>query len=68
MKLTGPEIQRRIAEGQIGINPYNPEQLGPNSYNLRLSINTENQYYINDFGYILSHFDKINYICMAEKN
>lgn len=34
-----------------------------NSYNLRLSINTENQYYINDFGYILSHFDKINYIC-----
>lgn len=37
MKLTGPEIARQINLGNIIINPYNPEQLNPNSYNLKLA-------------------------------
>lgn len=36
MILTGNEIKQRIASGDIVIHPYNEEQLGPNSYNLRL--------------------------------
>ena len=35
MILSGLEIAERIGK-DIGINPYNPEQLNPNSYNLRL--------------------------------
>lgn len=37
MKLTGPEIARQIDLGNIVIDPYNPKQLNPNSYNLRLA-------------------------------
>jgi dCTP deaminase len=35
MILTGPEIQRRLGT-DIHIDPFNPDQLNPNSYNLRL--------------------------------
>ena len=35
MILSGLEIQKRLGS-DIGIDPYNPEQLNPNSYNLRL--------------------------------
>ncbi|MCB1308701.1 MAG: dCTP deaminase [Leptospiraceae bacterium] len=35
MILTGPEIQRRINDSII-IDPFDPELLNPNSYNLRL--------------------------------
>lgn len=35
MMLTGNEIQKRLG-GDIIIDPYHPEQLNPNSYNLRL--------------------------------
>jgi len=35
MILSGPEIQRRLGQ-DIVIDPFNPEQLNPNSYNLRL--------------------------------
>lgn len=37
MVLTGPEIQRLVAVGDIVIDPFNPKQLNPNSYNLRLA-------------------------------
>lgn len=37
MKLTGPEIHRQIQLGLIKIDPYIPEHMGPNSYDLRLS-------------------------------
>lgn len=36
MLLSGKEIQRQIGKG-IEIIPFNPKQLNPNSYNLRLS-------------------------------
>ena len=36
MILTGNEIRQRMAVGDIIIHPYNDQQLGPNSYNLRL--------------------------------
>lgn len=36
MILTGNEIRQRRANGDIVIEPYNPAQLGPNSYNLCL--------------------------------
>ena len=36
MILTGNEIKQRIASGDIVIHPYNEDQLGPNSCNLRL--------------------------------
>lgn len=36
MILSGKEIERRIGK-TIKIEPYNPAQLNPNSYNLRLS-------------------------------
>lgn len=39
MILTGKEIEKRIKSGEIEIDPYNPENLGPNSYNLTLSAN-----------------------------
>lgn len=34
--LTGPEIARQVEAGRITIDPYDPAQLGPNSYDLRL--------------------------------
>ena len=34
--LTGREIERQIKKGNISISPYNPKQLNPNSYNLKL--------------------------------
>jgi len=34
--LTGPEIARLVQAGELKIEPYNPDQLNPNSYNLRL--------------------------------
>lgn len=34
--LTGPEIARLVAAGELKIEPYNEDQLNPNSYNLRL--------------------------------
>ena len=38
MKLTGPEIQRRVSRGEdIVIEPFDPNQVNPNSYDLRLS-------------------------------
>ena len=35
--LTGHEITEQMRRGNIVIRPYNPEQLNPNSYNVRLS-------------------------------
>jgi dCTP deaminase len=37
MILTGPEILRQRAEGRIAIEPFDPRQINPNSYNLRLA-------------------------------
>jgi len=34
--LTGPEIYKRLEKGEIVIDPFNEDQLNPNSYNLRL--------------------------------
>ena len=34
--LSGNEIRQRMSKGDIIIHPYNDQQLGPNSYNLRL--------------------------------
>lgn len=34
--LTGPEIARLVKAGQIKIEPFDPENVNPNSYNLRL--------------------------------
>lgn len=36
-KLTGERIRSEVAAGKILIDPFNLEQLGPNSYDLRLS-------------------------------
>lgn len=36
MILTGPEISRQVAQGNIVIRPFRHEQLNPNSYNYRL--------------------------------
>ena len=36
MILTGAEIERQVGKGDIEINPFDPKQLNPNSYNLRL--------------------------------
>lgn len=35
--LTGHEIMKQIKKGNIGIEPFNLEQLNPNSYNVRLA-------------------------------
>lgn len=35
--LTGHDIQRHITKGGISIEPFNKDQLNPNSYDLRLS-------------------------------
>lgn len=37
MILTGKQIEKEIQTGNIEIDPFNPAQLNPNSYNLRLS-------------------------------
>lgn len=37
MMLSGLEIQRCVEEGQIVIDPFDPKNLNPNSYNLSLS-------------------------------
>ncbi len=34
--LTGPEIARRVSTGEITISPFDPANVNPNSYNLRL--------------------------------
>lgn len=36
MILTGPEIRNRVASGEIILDPFDPGQLNPNSYNYRL--------------------------------
>lgn len=36
MKLSGKEIQRRVEDGSIVIEPFDPAFLNPNSYDLRL--------------------------------
>ncbi|MBF6195326.1 dCTP deaminase [Nocardia sp. CDC186] len=36
MILTGSEIESQVAQGRIIIDPFQPEQLNPNSYNFRL--------------------------------
>lgn len=36
MILTGPEIQRQVELGKIQIEPFDPEQVNPASYDLRL--------------------------------
>jgi len=36
MILSGKEIEREIKKGNILINPFNPSQVNPNSYNLTL--------------------------------
>ncbi|MFI7114478.1 dCTP deaminase [Nonomuraea sp. NPDC050227] len=36
MILTGPEISTAADDGRIRIHPFNPEQVNPNSYNIRL--------------------------------
>lgn len=36
MILTGPEIQQRVAAGDIRISPFDPAQVTTNSYDLRL--------------------------------
>ena len=36
MILTGPEIERCVRDGEIEITPYDPAQVGPNSYDVRL--------------------------------
>jgi dCTP deaminase len=35
-KLTGSEIEKQIMQGRIEIEPYNPENVGPNSVDLTL--------------------------------
>jgi len=37
MILTGKEIEKQIKSGNIVINPFNTDQINPNSYNYRLS-------------------------------
>lgn len=36
MILTGDEIKKQVKKGSITINPFNKEQLNPNSYNYRI--------------------------------
>lgn len=39
MILSGLEIKQQIKQGSIVIDPFNPEQLNPNSYNIKLGKN-----------------------------
>jgi dCTP deaminase len=34
--LTGPEITKAVSDDRIRIDPYSPDQVNPNSYNVRL--------------------------------
>jgi len=36
MILTGPEIAESAADGRVAISPFRPDQVNPNSYNVRL--------------------------------
>jgi len=36
MILTGPEIEKQVADGHIHVEPYEPKNVGPNSMDLRL--------------------------------
>jgi len=36
MILTGPAIHQAVIDGNITIEPFNPKQIGPNSYDFRL--------------------------------
>lgn len=36
MILTGPEIDAAVSDGRLRITPYDPGQVNPNSYNVRL--------------------------------
>ena len=45
MILTGSEIVKQIKNGKIEINPFNIEQINPNSYNFRLGDKIK--YYVN---------------------
>ena len=36
MILTGPEITKAVSDDRIRIDPYSPDQVNPNSYNVRL--------------------------------
>jgi len=53
--LTGLEIERRLKIGDIEIDPFNIEQLNPNSYNLRLD--KELKIYEDKDFYLDSHKD-----------
>jgi dCTP deaminase len=46
MILTGPEIQRQVAAGNIHISPFNSTQVSPNSYDFRLGCQIA--WYVND--------------------
>lgn len=45
MILTGREIEKQVKAGRIEINPFNPEQVQPNSYDFRLGNRIK--YYVN---------------------
>lgn len=46
MILTGQEIIKQVNEGKIEINPFNVEQINPNSYNFKLG--NKIKHYVND--------------------
>jgi dCTP deaminase len=46
MILTGPEIIKQVKNGRIQIEPFNINQVNPNSYNFRLGKTIK--YYVND--------------------
>ena len=48
MILTGPEILEQRQAGRLSIEPFNLEQLNPNSYNLRLG--SQLAVYVSSFG------------------
>ena len=45
MILTGQEIIKQVHLGRIKINPFNMDQINPNSYNFRLG--NKIKYYVN---------------------
>lgn len=40
MILTGPEIERQVSLGAIKITNYDPANVGPNSYDVRIDLST----------------------------
>ncbi len=46
MILTGIEIEKQVTGGRIEINPFNPKQVQPNSYDFRLG--NKIKYYVNN--------------------